>query len=94
MTLQWDRADGRSFLCDVDNDCKFVISIFNTSEGTYRIHLFEFKTIEMDLDSMAVAEWQAVLKLYDACNQKANYYHNIRDHLPSIHYLAERAGII
>lgn len=43
--------------------------------------------------SLEEAKWRAVLTLYDVCNQKANYYHTIRDHLPDIHDLAREAGI-
>lgn len=39
------------------------------------------------------AEWRVTLLLYNRCNQMANYFHKIRDHLPSIHELADKAGI-
>ena len=33
------------------------------------------------------AIWQATLWIYDTCNQIANSFHHIRDHLPSLHEL-------
>ena len=43
--------------------------------------------------SVEEVEWQVTLLLYDRCNQMANYFHKIRDNLPSIHDLADKAGI-
>lgn len=36
------------------------------------------------------AKWRATLTVYDECNRIANYYHEIRDHLPDVHELAKR----
>ena len=45
----------------------------------------------MDIDSIEEAEWQMTLYIYDRCNEIANQLHKIRDHLPCIHELAEKA---
>ena len=45
----------------------------------------------MNTDSIEEAEWQMTLYIYNECNKIANQLHKIRDHLPSIHDLAERA---
>lgn len=38
-------------------------------------------------------EWQMTLYIYNQCNKIANQLHKIRNHLPSIHELAEKAGV-
>ena len=45
----------------------------------------------MNIDSIEEAEWQITLYIYNRCNEIANSLHKIRDHLPSIHDLADRA---
>lgn len=40
-----------------------------------------------------VARWRATVMVYNECNRIANYFHKIRDHLPSLHELAAEAGI-
>ena len=47
----------------------------------------------MYIDSIEEAEWQMTLYIYDRCNEIANELHKLRDHLPSIHELAEKAGV-
>lgn len=42
-------------------------------------------------NSIEEARWQATLWIHNECNFIANSYHRIRDHLPSIHELAEAA---
>jgi len=44
-----------------------------------------------DINSPEEAIWQATLWIYKTCNHIANSLHNIRDHMPSIHKLAEEA---
>ena len=48
---------------------------------------------KIEASTVEEAKWRVTLLLYDRCNGMANYYHKIRDHLPSIHELAEAAGI-
>ncbi len=43
-------------------------------------------TIE-GLKNTEEAIWQATLWIYQTCNQVANSFHRIRDHLPSLHEL-------
>lgn len=45
------------------------------------------------IDSIEEVEWKVTLYIYNRCNEIANQLHKIRDHLPSIHGLAEKAGI-
>ncbi len=47
----------------------------------------------MNIDSIEEAEWQMTLYIYDRCNEIANELHKLRDHLPSIHELAEKSGV-
>ena len=42
-----------------------------------------------DMDNAEHAIWQATLWIYNQCNKIANSFHHIRNHLPSIHELAE-----
>ena len=42
---------------------------------------------------MEEVEWQVTLYIGNKCNKIANQLHKIRDHLPSIHELAEKAGV-
>jgi len=46
------------------------------------------------MDSIKEVEWQVTLYISNKCNKIANQLHKIRDHLPSIHDLAEKAGVI
>ena len=46
-----------------------------------------------NIDSIEEVEWQVTLYIYNRCNEIANQLHKIRDHLPSIHELAEKAGV-
>lgn len=43
------------------------------------------------IDSIKTVEWQTTNYIYNKCNDIANQLHKIRDHLPSIHVLAEKA---
>ena len=42
------------------------------------------------VDSIEEIEWQITLYINNRCNDIANQLHKIRDHLPSIHELAEK----
>lgn len=46
----------------------------------------------MDIDSIEEAEWQMTVYIYNRCNKIANKLHAIRDHLPNVHELVEKAG--
>ena len=46
------------------------------------------------MDSIKEVEWQVTLYIGNKCNRIANQLQKIRDHLPSIHELAERASSI
>ena len=48
----------------------------------------------MGTDSIEEVEWQITLYIYNECNKIANQLHKIRDHLPNIYELAERARVI
>ena len=94
MTLKWHRSDIYSFLYDDDADGKTVLTILQLNGNEYQVNLECLnEQLRIHAGSMAIAEWSAVNSLYSYCNQKANYYHRIRDHLPSVRELAERAGI-
>lgn len=43
------------------------------------------------MSSVEEVEWQVTLYINNKCNKIANQLHKIRDHLPSIHELAEKA---
>lgn len=45
----------------------------------------------MGIASIEEVEWQMTLYINNECNKIANRLYKIRDHLPSIHELAERA---
>ena len=89
--MRWERTYKCSFLYNEDgNELLKIIQLDNC----YVVSFTAFKEYErINSGSMEEAEWKAVLKMHNKCNQKANYYHKIRDHLPSIRELAERAGI-
>ena len=46
------------------------------------------------IDSIEEIEWQITLYIYNRCNEIADQLYKIRDHLPSAHELAEKAGVI
>lgn len=43
------------------------------------------------MSSIEEVEWKVTLYINNKCNKIANQLHKIRDHLPSIHELAEKA---
>ena len=43
------------------------------------------------LKSQEEAIWQATIWIYNTCNQIANSFHHIRDHLPNLGELRKRA---
>ena len=45
------------------------------------------------LSTIEEVEWQITLYINKRCTVVANELHKIRDHLPSIHELADKAGI-
>ena len=45
------------------------------------------------IKSVEEARWQATAWIYNQCNYIANHFHRIRDHLPSVHELAEEVGL-
>ena len=44
------------------------------------------------MDSIKEVEWQVTLYIGNKSNKIAKQLHKIRDHLPSVHELAEKAG--
>lgn len=93
MTLKWRRGDIYSFLYDADTE-DTILAILRLHEKEYKIDLSCInEQYNIELESMPAAEWHAVCSLGHFCNKKANYYHKIRDHLPSVHELAKKAGI-
>ena len=46
------------------------------------------------MSSIEEVEWQVTLYIGNKCNRIANQLHKIRDHLPSLHELADRARVI
>ena len=42
------------------------------------------------ITTLSELEWQMTLYIHNQCNKIANQLHSIRDHLPSIHELADR----
>ena len=52
----------------------------------YNIH---YSVTLEGLKSKEEAVWQATVWIYNECNAIANSFHRIRDHLPSIHELAD-----
>lgn len=46
------------------------------------------------MSSIEEVEWQVTLYIGNKCNKIANQLHKIRDHLPSVHDLAERVRAI
>lgn len=94
MNLKWYRADIYSFLYNED-DSSTILSIINIGDNKYVVNLACIgEQYHITADSMDIAEWHAVTGLSALCNKKANYYHGIRDNLPSIKELAIKAKII
>lgn len=95
--MEWKEIEyGREYyLCDKDTNFSCTIrkmsgmNSWTVASGNSSL----FGTRMIDVDSPEEAMWQATLMIYDSCNRIANYYHKIRDHLPSIHDLARSAGI-
>lgn len=72
----------------------YLINNFN-DRWTCRLY-----NVEYDITFVATFEglenteeviWQATLWIYNTCNQIANSFHHIRDHLPSLRELREQA---
>ena len=41
-----------------------------------------------------VAKWKATNEIINMCNNEIGKFSEIRDHLPSVHELAEKAGVV
>ncbi len=82
----------RAYLYSADNK---KIAYVQKKENLWQCTIYpEFITEEFNLkglDSLEEVEWQVTLYIYNRCNNIANQLHRIRDHLPSIHELAEKA---
>ena len=48
----------------------------------------------IDAESPGKAMWRATLLVSDECNKRVRLYSRIRDQLPSLHELAQNAGVI
>jgi len=93
--MKWTRSESASFLDDGQSPILSVIRTDGVDGCHYRIDYYCINECEeIDGPSLEYAEWQAVLHLGNRCNAEANYYHRIRDKLPSVHDLAERALVI
>ena len=53
-------------------------------------HDMKFCATFEGLKSAEEVIWQATLWIYNTCNQIANSFHHIRDHLPSLHELGSK----
>lgn len=91
--MHWRRTNTCSFLFDENG--KTMMTILKLPGDTYHITLVPFnERYQISAKSVEYAEWYAVRTLYDQCNQQANYFHHIRNNLPRLRDLAEKAGII
>lgn len=68
---------------EVSSD-KWILTIFCINHEIYELG---------DCDDISVAEWRATNIIYNRCNEIVRPYFKIRDNLPNIHDLAEKAGI-
>ena len=82
----------RAYLYSADGN---KIAYIQKKENTWDCTIYsEFIVEEFRLiyvDGIEEAEWQITLYIYNRCNEIANQLHKIRDHLPNIHELAEKA---
>ena len=72
-----------AFIQEINSAWNCVIYPELIAEKFYWIGIYPIEEIE----------WQTTLYIYNRCNEIANSMHRIRDHLPSIHELADRVGI-
>lgn len=91
----WKEYNGeRAYLYSSDNT---KIAYIQEQENVWDCTIYPEYIAEgfylMNIDSIEEAEWQITLYIYNRCNEIANQLYKIRDHLPSIHELAEKAGV-
>ena len=78
-----------------DDDERFRATVRQMSGGKdWVASATTFGATWIEAASPEKAMWLATLSIYDNCNRMANHYHRIRDHLPSVRDLAEKAGIV
>lgn len=87
--------DGRACLFSVD---KHMIAFIEKKDDIWYCKIYP-ELISEDfyfplVSSIEEIEWQVTLHINSKCNKIANQLHKIRDHLPSIHELAEKCGRI
>jgi hypothetical protein len=78
-------------------DGNVICSIWKSGENEWegRFEEPEIRSFLLrNVNSSDKAKWQATLLLCSCLNEKANYLLRIRDKLPSILELAEKAGVV
>ena len=93
--MYWRETTKGSFLFDENGAEILRILCVDYEKYVVTLDCIPYKPVYklVGIQSPEEAKWRAVLTLHDVCNRKANYYHNIRDHLPSIRDLAMEAGV-
>lgn len=81
----------RAFLYSAENEkIAYVQKRDSVWDCTIYPDLIAEKFYYKDVDTIQEIEWQITLYIYSRCNTIANQLHRIRDHLPSIHELADK----
>lgn len=63
------------------------------SDTLWKLEFF-FNRVSLYAENGDIAKWKATNEMINLCNEEIGKFSKIRDHLPSIHELAERAGAI
>lgn len=87
---KWEKIDNNQYIIKDNYNTKIVdlqkiqneewLCTFYNNE--MKLHYNGIYPANMSLEEV---QWQAILWIQKQCNQIANSFHHIRDHLPSIH---------
>ena len=90
--MEWKEIEkGLEYELSYDDE-KFVATVRQMSGGIkWVVSASPFFATWIEATSPEEAMWLATLSIYNNCNQMANHFHRIRDHLPNTRNLAEKA---
>ncbi len=102
---KWKRSDNSSYQDEYwlydDNEKSIAFVYRKCYDGDiWECYFFvdnfgvHFSVTFENIKSAERALLQATLWIYNNCNQVANNFHYIRDHLPSLHELREQSEIV
>ena len=92
---KWEKIDDYEYVIR-DNNNAIIISLIQTWNDQWKCILFNdnynirYQAIFPENTSIEEIQWQVVIWANKQCNDVANSFHYIRDHLPSVRDLFDK----